>query len=81
MTDVTKYIDKATGNIHIGDIVIGKDLKWEDGERLAPFAKISKSEKVFCLDMNDLLVASEIPMQVSITLFATADYSGNKVQV
>ena len=81
MTDVTKFIDKMTGNIHIGDLVIGKDLKWEDGERLAPFAKVSKSEKIFCLDMNEFLVADEVPMRVDITLFQEADYSGHKVQV
>ena len=70
MTDVTKFIDKKTGNIHIGDLVIGKNLKWEDGERLAPFAKVGKNEKVYSMDMSEELVAGGISMRVHIAIFA-----------
>ena len=70
MTDVTKFIDKKTGNIHIGDLVIGKNLKWEDGERLAPFAKVGKNEKVYSMDMSEELVAGGISMRVHVAIFA-----------
>ena len=70
MTDVTKFIDKATGEIHIGEVVIGPETKWEDIERLAPYAEISGDETTKCLKFVEKLMAEDIPVQVKLALFA-----------
>ena len=77
MTDVTKFIDKETGNIHIGDLVIGKDLKWEDGERLAPFAEVDANESICCLKMKERLIAADIPAEVTVVLSTKEIYMKN----
>ena len=77
MTDVTKFIDKKTGNIHIGDLVIGKDLKWEDGERLAPFAEVDANESICCLKMKERLIAADIPAEVTVVLSTKEIYMKN----
>ena len=75
MTDVTKFIDKETGEIHIGEVVIGPDTKWEDIERLAPYAEVSGNERVTCLGFKTRLTAENIPVRVELTLFAEDDDS------
>ena len=70
MTDVTKYIDKETGNIHIGDIVIGKDLKWEDAEMLVPYAEIDGDEEIRCIVMKEMLEAAGIPARLEVSVFS-----------
>ena len=70
MTDVTKFIDKETGEIHIGEVVIGPETKWEDIERLAPYAEVDADDEVCCLTMKEKLVAANIPVRVDLTLFA-----------
>ena len=70
MTDVTKFIDKETGEIHIGEAVIGPNTRWEDFERLAPYAEISGDDTTKCLDFKTKLIAENIPVQVELTLFA-----------
>ena len=70
MTDVTKFIDKATGEIHIGEAVIGPETKWEDIERLAPYAEVDGDDEVCCLTMKEKLVAANIPVIVEVTLFS-----------
>lgn len=70
MTDVTKYIDKETGEIHIGEVVIGPETKWDDIERLVPYAEISGNENIKCLDFMTRLIAENIPVKVELTLFA-----------
>ena len=69
MTDVTKFIDKATGEIHIGEAVIGPETKWEDIERLAPYAEISGNENIKILKFSEKLTAGNIPVEVKLTLF------------
>ena len=69
MTDVTKFIDKETGEIHIGEVVIGPETKWEDIERLAPYAEVDGDDEVCCLTMKEKLVAANIPVRVDLTLF------------
>lgn len=81
MTDVTKFIDKETGNIHIGDLVIGKDLKWEDGERLAPFAKVDADEEVCCMEFTEKLNAGGIDMRVRVVLFSPNYTSYRKMRI
>ena len=70
MTDVTKFIDKETGEIHIGEVVIGPNTRWDDIERLAPYAEISGDDTTKCLDFKTKLIAENIPVQVELTLFA-----------
>ena len=70
MTDVTKFIDKETGEIHIGEVVIGPETKWDDIERLVPYAEISGNENIKCLDFMTRLIAENIPVKVELTLFA-----------
>ena len=70
MTDVTKFIDKETGEIHIGEVVIGPETKWEDIERLAPYAEVSGNERIKCVDFKNKLIAENIPVKVDLTLFA-----------
>ena len=70
MTDVTKFIDKETGEIHIGEVVIGPETRWDDIERLAPYAEISGDDTTKCLDFKTKLIAENIPVQVELTLFA-----------
>ena len=70
MTDVTKFINKETGEIPIGEVVIGPETKWEDIERLAPYAEISGDDTTKCLDLKTKLIAENIPVQVELTLFA-----------
>ena len=70
MTDVTKFIDKATGEIHIGEAVIGPNTRWDDIERLVPYAEISGNENIKCLDFMTRLIAENIPVKVELTLFA-----------
>ena len=66
MTDVTKFINKETGEIYIGEVVIGPDTKWEDIERLAPYAEVDADDEVCCLTMKEKLVAANIPVQESL---------------
>ena len=73
MTDVTKFIDKETGEIHIGEVVIGPETKWEDIERLAPYAEVDADDEVCCLTMKEKLVAANIPVSVDVTLFVDDD--------
>lgn len=73
MTDVTKFIDKETGEIHIGEVVIGPETKWEDIERLAPYAEVDADDEVCCLTMKERLVAANIPVSVDVTLFVDDD--------
>lgn len=75
MTDVTKFIDKETGEIHIGEVVIGPETKWEDIERLAPYAEVDADDEVCCLTMKERLVAANIPVSVDVTLFVDDDDS------
>ena len=70
MTDVTKFINKETGEIYIGEVVIGPDTKWEDIERLAPYAEVDADDEVCCLTMKEKLVAANIPVSVEVTLFS-----------
>ena len=70
MTDVTKFINKETGEIHIGEVVIGPETKWEDIERLAPYAEVDADDEVCCLTMKEKLVAANIPVSVEVTLFS-----------
>ena len=70
MTDVTKFIDKETGNIHVGEVVIGRDLKWEDAEKLAPYAEIDGDEEIRCIVMNEMLEAAGIPARVEASVFS-----------
>ena len=70
MTDVTKFINKETGEIHIGEVVIGPDTKWEDIERLAPYAEVSGNENIKILKFLEKLTAANIPVQVKLTLFS-----------
>ena len=70
MTDVTKFIDKETGEIHIGEVVIGPETKWDDIERLAPYAEVDADDEVCCLTMKERLVAANIPVSVEVTLFS-----------
>lgn len=69
MTDVTKFIDKATGEIHIGEAVIGPNTRWDDIERLAPYAEISGNENIKILKFSEKLTAGNIPVEVKLTLF------------
>ena len=70
MADVTKFINKETGEIHIGEVVIGPDTKWDDIERLAPYAEVDADDEVCCLTMKERLVAANIPVSVEVTLFS-----------
>ena len=70
MTDVTKFINKETGEIHIGEVVIGPETKWDDIERLAPYAEVDADDEVCCLTMKETLVANNIPVKVELTLFS-----------
>ena len=70
MTDVTKFIDKETGEIHIGEVVIGPETRWDDIERLAPYAEVDADDEVCCLTMKERLVAANIPVSVEVTLFS-----------
>ena len=69
MTDVTKFIDKETGEIHIGEAVIGPNTRWDDIERLAPYAEISGNENIKILKFSEKLTAGNIPVEVKLTLF------------
>ena len=69
MTDVTKFIDKETGEIHIGEVVIGPNTRWDDIERLAPYAEISGNENIKILKFSEKLTAGNIPVGVKLTLF------------
>ncbi len=75
MTDVTKFIDKATGEIHIGEAVIGPNTRWDDIERLVPYAEVDADDEVCCLTMKERLVAANIPVSVDVTLFVDDDDS------
>ena len=77
MTDVTKFIDKETGNIHVGEVVIGRDLKWEDAEKLAPYAEIKKNDRVCSIRLKQELVAEDIPAKVKVVLFSQEIYSAD----
>ena len=77
MTDVTKFIDKETGNIHVGEVVIGRDLKWGDAEKLAQYAEIKKNDRVCSIRLKQELVAEDIPAKVKVVLFSQEIYSAD----
>ena len=73
MTDVTKFINKETGEIHIGEVVIGPKTRWDDIEKLALYAEVDADDEVCCLTMKEKLVAANIPVSVDVTLFVDDD--------
>lgn len=56
MTDVTKFIDKETGEIHIGEVVNGPETRWDDIEKLAPYAEVDGNDEVCCLTIVRVLI-------------------------
>ncbi len=64
MTDVTKFIDKATGEIHIGETVIGPNLNWDNIVELAPYGKFKSGEQIKSIRFKEQLIASGIPVEV-----------------
>ena len=73
MTDVTKFIDKETGEIHIGEAVIGPNLNWDNIEELAPYGKFKSGEQIKSIRFKEQLIASGIPVEVYAAVLTISD--------
>ena len=73
MTDVTKFIDKETGEIHIGEAVIGPNLNWDNIEELAPYGIFKSGEQIKSIRFKEQLIASGIPVEVYAAVLTISD--------
>lgn len=73
MTDVTKFIDKATGEIHIGEAVIGPNLNWDNIEELAPYGIFKSGEQIKSIRFKEQLIAAGIPVEVYAAVLTISD--------
>lgn len=73
MTDVTKFIDKATGEIHIGEAVIGPNLNWDNIEELALYGKFKSGEQIKSIRFKEQLIAAGITVKVYAAVLTISD--------
>lgn len=70
MTDVTKFIDKETGEIHIGEAVIGPNLNWDNIEELASYGTYGFDEEVRDIHFSTEMIAAGISVKVYAAVFS-----------